>query len=195
MGSRSTLSDGGDRSAWKRAVPFTVLDATLIVLALGFSSGTVVRYIAGVRGRLPPLPSLLFNPVFYRGEVIAYAFAGVMALGPLLHGLQFLRLGRRRWSLIEWTWSLLGLVYLAIPLGLGDVLDDWRRYSSSPVEKGIALTVLYLLYLGPGPLALICALAQWKRRDEMNWTTCCATAVCIVWTGVWLGSIAWRLLG
>jgi hypothetical protein len=153
--------------------PFTLLDLLLVVIAFGFSAGMAVRAIAGQKDILPPLHWISMNPAGWGREHILYSFAGVVGLGPIVQGLQFLRFRRRRWTAIEWLWISLGTVYALFPLVefalfcsemlLGSILPEWLLFWTG--------FVLYVgFYGGPGIAALVLAAIGVRRLWALPWS-------------------------
>jgi len=174
-------------------VPFTLLDLLLVVIAFGFSAGMAVRAIAGQMDILPPLHWISMNPAGWGHEHILYAFAGVVGLGPIVHGLQFLRFGRRQWSAIEWLWTAVGTVYAIFPV-VEYALHGFETLFDSILPELLLFWTGFVLYVGfyggPGIAAIVIAAIGARRLRSLPWSGWFGLGVTVTWSGVW----AWFLV-
>jgi hypothetical protein len=152
------------------------------VIAAGFSAGMSVK-------AQKPIPLLHFphawnlrlpKPLEFDGEALVYGFAGLLGVGPIIQGLQFLRFGRRRWSAVEWAWTAAGTCFAALP-----VLDEWLPFRwDAPVEQVFDLFVV-LFYWGTGPVALMCVLPSIFRHRNLPWSGWMGLLVTVSWSVLW----------
>ena len=155
-------------------VPFTILDGLLVVAAFALSFACV-RDVLAIPKPPPPYSGLII------GWVYIATFAGPWLLGPLVQLVQAVRLKRTRWTPNEWAWSAFGVGYAVITW-----LTGWAFGGCEWMPTPLAVVACRFPYLGPGPIALVCALPRFVHGRGLPWSGWFGLVTAILWSGTGL---------
>gem|GEM_PF-4207209 len=112
--------------------------------------------------------------------MLTYAFAGLLGVGPMIHGLQFLRFGRRSWTAIEWVWTASGASFALLP-----VIDVFVYFGGNHTVELVFNRFVVLFFYGTGPIAVLSAVPYARRLRTVPWSGWTGLIVTLSWSLVW----------